>query len=122
MAGADISEFQALRAEPGAMDRHSQAARAVFDAWQALPQPVIAAVQASAVGGGLEIALLCDLIVADPAARFGLPEVKLGLIPGGGGTPAAAIAYRHRDGEGTAVPRLAHRCDRGRRPWAWSTR
>ena len=86
MAGADISEFQALRAEPGAMDQHSQLARAVFDAWQALPQPVIAAVQASAVGGGLEIALLCDLIVADPAARFGLPEVKLGLIPGGGGT------------------------------------
>jgi enoyl-CoA hydratase len=86
MAGADIGEFQALRAEPGAMDRHSQMARAVFDAWQALPQPVIAAVQASAVGGGLEIALLCDLIVADPAARFGLPEVKLGLIPGGGGT------------------------------------
>ncbi|HET9966963.1 MAG TPA: enoyl-CoA hydratase/isomerase family protein, partial [Streptosporangiaceae bacterium] len=86
MAGADIGEFQALRAEPGSMDRHSQLARAVFDAWQALPQPVIAAVQASAVGGGLEIALLCDLIVADPAARFGLPEVKLGLIPGGGGT------------------------------------
>lgn len=86
MAGADIREFQALRATPGAMDEHSRVARAVFDAWQALPQPVIAAVQASAVGGGLEIALLCDLIVADPAARFGLPEVKLGLIPGGGGT------------------------------------
>jgi enoyl-CoA hydratase/carnithine racemase len=86
MAGADISEFQALRAEPDGMDQHSRVARAVFDAWQGLPQPVIAAVQASAVGGGLEIALLCDLIVADPAARFGLPEVKLGLIPGGGGT------------------------------------
>ncbi len=86
MAGADIGEFEALRAEPGAMDGHSLRARAVFDAWQALPQPVIAAVQASAVGGGLEIALICDLIVADPAARFGLPEVKLGLIPGGGGT------------------------------------
>lgn len=86
MAGADISEFQALRARPGAMDEHSRAARATFDAWQGLPQPVIAAVQASAVGGGLEIALLCDLIVADPAAKFGLPEVKLGLIPGGGGT------------------------------------
>jgi enoyl-CoA hydratase/carnithine racemase len=86
MAGADISEFQALRAAPGAMEEHSRMARATFDAWQALPQPVIAAVQASAVGGGLEIALLCDLIVADPAARFGLPEVKLGLIPGGGGT------------------------------------
>lgn len=86
MAGADIGEFEQLRAEPGAMEAHSLRARAVFDAWQALPQPVVAAVQASAVGGGLEIALLCDLIIADPAARFGLPEVKLGLIPGGGGT------------------------------------
>jgi enoyl-CoA hydratase/carnithine racemase len=86
LAGADIAEFQALRAEPGAMAAHSTRARAVFDAWQALPQPLIAAVQASAVGGGLELALVCDLIVADPAARFGLPEVKLGLIPGGGGT------------------------------------
>src|ERR1700759_322693 len=86
MAGADIGEFQARQAPPGAMEEHSRMARAVFDAWQALPQPVIAAVQASAVGGGLGIALLCDLIVAAPAARFGLPEVKLGLIPGGGGT------------------------------------
>src|SRR4051794_1631047 len=85
LAGADIAEFQALRAEPGAMAAHSTRARAVFDAWQALPQPLIAAVQASAVGGGLEIALVCDLIVADPAARFGLPEVKLGLMPGAGG-------------------------------------
>lgn len=86
MAGADIGEFEQLRAEPGAMEAHSLLARAVFDAWQGLPQPVVAAVQASAVGGGLEIALLCDLIVADPRARFGLPEVRLGLIPGGGGT------------------------------------
>jgi enoyl-CoA hydratase/carnithine racemase len=86
LAGADIGEFERLRAEPGAMEAHSGRARAVFDAWAALPQPVIAGVQASAVGGGLEFALLCDLLVADPAARFGLPEVKLGLIPGGGGT------------------------------------
>jgi enoyl-CoA hydratase/carnithine racemase len=86
MAGADISEFSDLAADPDGMRRHSVAARATFDAWQALPHPLIAAVQASAVGGGLEIALVCDLIVADPTARFGLPEVKLGLIPGGGGT------------------------------------
>lgn len=86
MAGADIGEFQELRSQPGAMEAHSLRARAALDAWAALTQPVIAAVQASAVGGGLEFALLCDLIVADPAARFGLPEVKLGLIPGGGGT------------------------------------
>jgi enoyl-CoA hydratase/carnithine racemase len=85
-AGADIAEFQALQAEEGAIDRHSAWARSVLDAWAALPQPVIAAVQAPAVGGGMEIALCCDLIVTEPTARFGLPEVKLGLIPGGGGT------------------------------------
>lgn len=85
-AGADISEFQALQAQDGAMARHSAWARSVLDAWAALPQPVIAAVQAHAMGGGLETALLCDLIVTEPTARFGLPEVKLGLIPGGGGT------------------------------------
>lgn len=86
LAGADIDEFERLRGEPGAMEAHSARARGVFDAWAALPQPVIAGLQASAVGGGLEFALLCDLLVADPAARFGLPEVTLGLIPGGGGT------------------------------------
>ncbi len=76
--------------------------------WQALPQPVIAAVQASAVGGGLEIALLCDLIVADPAARFGLPEVKLGLITAAAGR-SGCRAHRHRGGQGTDFPRLADR-------------
>ena len=86
MAGADISEFEALEAEEGAMEAHSRWARSVLDGWAVLPQPVIAAVQADAVGGGLEFALLADLIVADPRARFGLPEVRLGLIPGGGGT------------------------------------
>jgi enoyl-CoA hydratase/carnithine racemase len=85
-AGADIAEFQALQAQEGAIDRHSAWARSVLDSYAVLPQPVIAAVQAHAVGGGLEIALICDLIVTEPTARFGLPEVKLGLIPGGGGT------------------------------------
>lgn len=86
MAGADISEFERIRAEPDGMNRHSRWAGGVLAAWAELPQPVIAAVQASAVGGGLEIALTADLIISEPAAKFGLPEVKLGLIPGGGGT------------------------------------
>jgi enoyl-CoA hydratase/carnithine racemase len=85
-AGADIAEFQALQVDEGAMERHGVWARSVLDSFPALDQPVIAAVQAHAVGGGLEIALCCDLIVTEPTARFGLPEVKLGLIPGGGGT------------------------------------
>jgi enoyl-CoA hydratase/carnithine racemase len=86
MAGADISEFEQLRARENGMAEHSAWAGSVLAAWANLPQPVIAAVQASAVGGGLEIALVADLIIADPTAKFGLPEVKLGLIPGGGGT------------------------------------
>lgn len=91
MAGADIAEFQALLAGgPAALDAHLDAAAAMFAAWAALPQPVIAAAQANAIGGGLELALVCDLIVLDADARVGLPEVKLGLIPGGGGTQRLA--------------------------------
>jgi len=86
MAGADIAEFEALRARPDGMREHSAWAGGVLAAWSLLPQPVIAAVQASAVGGGLEIAMSADLILTEPTAKFGLPEVKLGLIPGGGGT------------------------------------
>jgi enoyl-CoA hydratase/carnithine racemase len=86
MAGADIAEFEQIRAEPDGMAKHSKWAGGVLSAWADMPQPVVAAIQASAVGGGLEIALTADLIVSEPTARFGLPEVKLGLIPGGGGT------------------------------------
>jgi enoyl-CoA hydratase/carnithine racemase len=50
------------------------------------PKPLIAAVHGYALGGGLELALCCDLMVAEPGARLGLPEVTLGLLPGGGGT------------------------------------
>jgi enoyl-CoA hydratase/carnithine racemase len=86
MAGADISAFASAFDSPGWIEKHTSISGRVFQAWAALPQPIVAAVQASAVGGGLEIALLCDLVVADPNARFGMPEVTLGLIPGAGGT------------------------------------
>jgi enoyl-CoA hydratase/carnithine racemase len=63
--------------------------RAAFDGLRALPQPVVAAVHGFALGGGCELALSCDLIVADETAVFGLPETTVGLVPGGGGTQLA---------------------------------
>ncbi len=86
MAGADLTEFQRLLAGDGSIEDHVALTRRTLDRLLALPQPVVAAVQASAMGGGLEVALTCDLIVADPAARLGCPEVRLGLMPGAGGT------------------------------------
>ena len=86
LAGADLAAIRDHLGVPGGMDDHVALTSPTFEAWRLLPQPVIAAVGAHAVGGGLEFALICDLIVADPKAKLGLPEVTLGLIPGGGGT------------------------------------
>lgn len=86
MAGADIKAFDEIRSRPNGMEEHSAWAGSVLAAWAALPQPVVAAVQSHAVGGGLEIALTADVIIVEPTVKLGLPEVKLGLIPGGGGT------------------------------------
>lgn len=86
LSGADINELPARVADPEALDAHTRRVRAVFDRVAVLPQPTIAAVGANAVGGGLEFVLLTDLVVAGNDVKFGLPEVRLGLIPGAGGT------------------------------------
>jgi 3-hydroxyacyl-CoA dehydrogenase len=78
IAGADISEFG--RPPQGA------SLHAVLDKMEASPKPVIAAIHGTALGGGLETALACHYRVGTVGARFGLPEVKLGLLPGAGGT------------------------------------
>jgi enoyl-CoA hydratase/carnithine racemase len=64
--------------------------RAAFGAVLDLPVPAVAAVGGFALGGGCELALGCDLVVADDGAQFGLPEVAVGLVPGGGGTQLLA--------------------------------
>jgi enoyl-CoA hydratase/carnithine racemase len=86
IAGADLGEFSQALGSVDWIEDHTRRTRRMLDAWADLPQPVIGAVQASALGGGLEVALVCDLLVADPSARFGFPEVRLGLMPGAGGT------------------------------------
>lgn len=90
MAGGDIASFEKLLAEDGGMERFSAWTKTIFDVIDSVPQPLIGALQASAVGGGLEAALMCDLIVLDPAAKVGLTEVSIGLIPGAGGTQRLA--------------------------------
>ena len=82
VAGADIKEIDALD-DPGAFARRGQD---LFGRMEALEIPVIAAVNGFALGGGLELALACDFIVASRSARFGLPECTLGIMPGYGGT------------------------------------
>jgi enoyl-CoA hydratase/carnithine racemase len=86
-AGADLKERAGLT--DAAIMRQRDVIRGLFGALLALPQPAIAAVHGFALGGGCELALSCDLVVADETAVFGLPEVTVGLVPGGGGTQLA---------------------------------
>src|SRR6266849_5944941 len=78
IAGADITEFGKPPAEPGL--------HGVLDMIESSSKPVIAAIHGTALGGGLEVTLACHYRVGVKDARFGLPEVKLGLLPGAGGT------------------------------------
>jgi enoyl-CoA hydratase/carnithine racemase len=87
--GVDTSEQKNEPDEAFELWRRRKRSRKVNQFFRALPEftkPVIAAVEGYALGGGFEIALLCDFIVASETAQFGLPEAKLGLMPGGAGT------------------------------------
>jgi enoyl-CoA hydratase len=84
VAGADIGELAGMAGLSG--EAFSRRGQDVFRAIERMRKPVVAAVNGFALGGGLELALACHLRVASENARFGLPEVKLGIIPGYGGT------------------------------------
>jgi enoyl-CoA hydratase/carnithine racemase len=82
--GADLKERRGVSNDD--LLRQRQPFQEAFGALRAVPVPMIAAVEGFALGGGCELALCCDLIIASATATFGLPEVGLGLIPGEGGT------------------------------------
>ena len=97
-AGSDISEFPGMmgagQVVPGKLLKENETYSKVDD----FPKPTIAAVSALAYGGGLELAVCCDLIVAEEHARLCLPEIKLGVFPGSGGP----VRVTRRIGEGRA--------------------
>ncbi|MBU8916825.1 enoyl-CoA hydratase [Bacillus sp. FJAT-29953] len=87
MAGADIKEFpQSLGLEKEQLKKNNLESHAVLNFIERIPKPTIALLNGLAFGGGCELALTCDIRIAEEHVKIGLPEVKLGLFPGGGGT------------------------------------
>ena len=81
-AGADIKEMAGV----GSIEQMQRGSHKLWRAIYSCPKPVIAAVNGLALGGGCELAMTCDIIIAGESTKFGQPEVKIGIIPGGGGT------------------------------------
>ena len=115
IAGADITEFGKPPQPPGLHE--------VLITMENSPKPIIAAIHGTALGGGLEVALACHFRVATKEAKLGLPEVKLGLLPGAGGTqrlpravgPELAVKMIVGGDPISAAEALKHRPDRGNR-------
>ncbi|HOZ84427.1 MAG TPA: enoyl-CoA hydratase-related protein [Niabella sp.] len=101
VAGADIAEFADLSAESGAL--LSRRGQKVFDKIESCPKIILAAVNGFALGGGCELAMACHFRIAAENAKFGQPEVNLGLLPGYGGTQRLTQLI----GKGRAIELLA---------------
>lgn len=92
-AGADIKDM----ADAGTVEMMQRNVLGLWRATASCTKPVVAAVRGYALGGGCELAMLCDLVVASETARFGQPEIRIGIIPGGGGTQRLVAAIgKHR--------------------------
>jgi enoyl-CoA hydratase len=97
-AGSDIKEFPEMMAAGAVVPKKLALENEAWSRVDDFPKPTIAAVAGLAFGGGLELAVCCDLIVAEEGARVALPEIKLGVFPGSGGT----VRVTRRIGEGRA--------------------
>lgn len=97
-AGSDIKEFPEMMAAGTVVPKKLALENEVYSRVDDFPKPTIAALNGLAYGGGLELAVCCDLIVAEAGAMVALPEIKLGVMPGSGGT----IRVTRRIGEGRA--------------------
>lgn len=86
MAGADIREFPAALGQPGQAFALATKLHALMDLVDQFPKPVLAALHGFVLGGGMELALACDIRICDEDTRLGLPEINLGIFPGAGGT------------------------------------
>ncbi len=109
-AGADVKEMQPLAFPATYLDDF-------ITSWERLSRcrkPVIAAVAGYALGGGCEIAMMCDIILAADNAKFGQPEIQLGIMPGAGGSQRLTRADRQVQGDGD-VPHRPHHGRRGGR-------
>ena len=100
-AGADLKEVRARMDAPDGADRmyaYVAGIQRLYARIERLPQVTVAEIAGAAIGGGLELALACDLRIAANEAKLGLPEVRLGLIPGAGGTqrPHGHVVHRSR--------------------------
>ena len=114
-AGADLAEMRTRLGSPAGIDAMVDVAagmQKLFARIEALPQVTLAEIGGAALGGGLELALACDLRVAANEAKIGLPEVRLGLVPGAGGTQRLTRLAG-------CAERVARRTDR-RRPVRYS--
>jgi enoyl-CoA hydratase/carnithine racemase len=91
-AGADITSYASPNGRPAELEAFTRKARDLCRAIETLDAVTVAAVDGPCLGGGFELALACDLVIATDTARFGLPETRLGLIPGWGGTQRLTAA------------------------------